>query len=162
MSSRAFSTRERVMIKKEHGTGNASHSSLLVSSQQTYALIVRKLPMGFSPIDRDGMILEFNPALEKLTGYSKANVIDKSHFEIIHGSKDRNSCILFTCVFVRHSTAIAAETLLKKRGGAMILMCLLQQFPILLPCERLSILPKLIFYDKKEEVKTRRQNAKKA
>lgn len=46
------------MIKEEYSSGSASHSSLLISNPQTYALIVKNLPIGFSLIDRDGMIVE--------------------------------------------------------------------------------------------------------
>jgi two-component system phosphate regulon sensor histidine kinase PhoR len=117
------------MIKEEYGSGNTSHSSLLISNPQIYALIMRNLPIGFSLIDREGMILEFNPASEKLTGYSRAEVIGKSHFEIIHGSKDRNSCPLFTRVLVEQAPAIAAETLLKKKDDTLIAV-LVTAFPL--------------------------------
>jgi PAS domain S-box-containing protein len=92
-------------------------------------VIVNNLPIGFSLVDRDGIILEFNPAAERLTDYSKEEVIGKSHFEIIHGSKDPNSCPLFTHVFEEHTPSIAVETVLKKKDGEAITL-LVVAFPL--------------------------------
>jgi PAS domain S-box-containing protein len=63
------------MSKKNYGNGSASHDSPLVSNPKLYTLVINNLPIGFSLIDRDGMIVEFNPASEMLTGYSKAEVM---------------------------------------------------------------------------------------
>lgn len=117
------------MIKEKHGNDSTSHDNPLMSSPQIYALIMNNLPIGFSLIDKEGKILEFNPASETLTGYSKAEVIGKSHFEIIHGSQDRNSCPLFTHVLEERTPAIAAETLLKKKDGGVVTV-LVVAFPL--------------------------------
>jgi len=117
------------MSKKNYGNGSASHDSPLVSNPKLYTLVINNLPIGFSLIDRDGMIVEFNPASEMLTGYSKAEVIGKSHFEIIHGSRDHNSCPLFTHVLEEQAASIAAETALKKKDGGVVTV-LVVAFPL--------------------------------
>ena len=76
------------MTPKNQRNNRASHDDFVLSDPQLYATIVSNLPIGFSLVDRDGIILEFNAAAERFTGRSKEEVIGKSHFEIIHGSKD--------------------------------------------------------------------------
>ena len=110
----------------------ASHDASLLSSPQIYAVIINNLPIGFSLVDKNGIILEFNPAAVRLTGYSKEEVIGKSHFDIIHGSKDPSSCPLFTHVFEERTPSIAAETLLKRKNGGVITL-LVVAFPLLDP-----------------------------
>lgn len=100
-----------------------------LSKPQIYATIVHNLPLGFSLVDRDGVILEFNSAAEELTGYSKEEVVGRSHFEIIHGSKDPLSCPLFKCVFEEHTPSVASETVLKKKDGSVITV-LVTAFPL--------------------------------
>lgn len=62
--------------------------------QKIYELIIYNLPVGFSMVDREGLIVDFNEAAEKITGYSKNDVIGKSHFEILHGTRDTAACPL--------------------------------------------------------------------
>ena len=38
---------------------------------QIYDIVINNLPVGFSMVDKDGIIIDFNPAAEKITGYSK-------------------------------------------------------------------------------------------
>jgi PAS domain S-box-containing protein len=38
--------------------------------QQIYDIVRHNLPVGFSMVDKDGIIVDFNPAAEKITGYS--------------------------------------------------------------------------------------------
>ncbi len=100
-----------------------------LSSPEIYPLIVKDLPIGFSLVDRDGVILEFNHAAEGLTGYSKEDVIGRSHFEIIHNSEDPGSCPLFTHVFKEHAPSIASEMVLKRKDGDTITL-LVVAFPL--------------------------------
>jgi len=106
--------------KENQNNDLSSHSVSLLSSPHVYKMIVNNLPMGFTLVNKDGIILEFNPTAEMLTGYAKKEVIGKSHFEIIHGSKDPDSCPLFTHVFKEHAPSIATETVLKRKNGEAI------------------------------------------
>jgi two-component system, OmpR family, phosphate regulon sensor histidine kinase PhoR len=106
-----------------------SEGTLLLSSPEAYAVIVNNLPIGFSLVDRDGIIVEFNPAAEKLTGYPKKEVINKSHFEIIHGSQDPESCPLSKQVFEQHIPSIATETALKRKDGEVATLLVIA-FPL--------------------------------
>ncbi len=90
------------------------------SIPQLYEAILRNLPVGFSLVDQDGIILEFNPAAEQLTGYSRDEILGKSHLQILHGSSDPHSCPLFSQAFERHTSSIATEGILKKKSGEAI------------------------------------------
>jgi two-component system phosphate regulon sensor histidine kinase PhoR len=117
------------MGMKSPRSNRASDDAPLLSSPQIYSMLVNNLPIGFSLVDRDGIILEFNPAAEKLAGYSKEEVIGKSHFEIIHGSKNPDSCPLFKEVLQQQVPSIAAEMVLKKKNGELITV-LVVAFPL--------------------------------
>ena len=55
----------------------ASH----LSASSIYETIAANLPIGFSLVDQDGLILDFNPAAEKITGYSKKDILGKPHLK---------------------------------------------------------------------------------
>jgi PAS domain S-box-containing protein len=91
---------------------------------QLYQAILTNLPVGFSLVDQEGIILEFNPAAEQLTGYSRDEILGKSHLQIFHGSSDPHSCPLFSQAFERHTSSIATEGILKKKSGEVITLSL--------------------------------------
>lgn len=69
-----------------------------MKKQDLYEVLVSNLPVGFSRVDKDGTIIEFNKAAERITGYSKEEVVGKSHLEILHGAADAKACPLFTAM----------------------------------------------------------------
>ncbi len=103
--------------------------SFSMPGRDIYTLIIQNLPVGFSLVDRKGIIVKFNRMAQNVTGYSEEDVIGKSHFEIIHGSKESSSCPLFTHVLEEHMPSLASETLLKTKNGEMITL-LVMAFPI--------------------------------
>lgn len=94
------------------------------SIQQLYEAILKNLPVGFSLVDKEGIILEFNPAAERLTGYLRNEIRGKSHLQIFHGSSDPHSCPLFSQAFEQHTSSIATEGILKKKTGESITLSL--------------------------------------
>lgn len=97
-----------------------SFNGSILSRMEIYTLIVENLPIGFSLVDRNGIILEFNSEAENITGYSKESVIGKSHFEIIHNSQSSDSCPLFTSVLKERKPSVASETVLQKTSGGVV------------------------------------------
>jgi two-component system phosphate regulon sensor histidine kinase PhoR len=93
-----------------------------LSTSIIYEAIVKNLPVGFSLVDQDGLIADFNPAAERLTGYLKRDILGKPHLEIIHGSSDPTSCPLFTHAFEQRTSAIATEGVLKRKDGESIML----------------------------------------
>jgi PAS domain-containing protein len=63
-----------------------------LSTPKIYEAIAKNLPVGFSLVDQDGLIVDFNPAAERLTGHLKSDIQGKPHLEILHGSSDPKSC----------------------------------------------------------------------
>ena len=82
--------------------------------------LVETLPVGFSLVNKNGIIMEFNPAAEQITGYSKREVLGNSHLEILHGSSDPSTCPLFEHVFSQKTHALAAEAVLTTKHGQTI------------------------------------------
>ncbi len=91
-----------------------------MNKSQIYDSIIKNMPVGFSMVDREGKILEFNHAAEMITGYARNEVIGKSHVEILHGSPESDYCPLFKRVLNKRRKTISAETVIKKKDGEYI------------------------------------------
>ena len=72
-----------------------------MEKQQIYETIIKNLPIGFTIVDAEGTVIDFNEAAERITGYAKEEIMGKSHLEIFHGTSDKNACPLF-----KHSIAL--------------------------------------------------------
>jgi len=89
--------------------------------QQVYDTLIKNLPIGFSIVDKDGVIVDFNQSAEKITGFLKREVMGKSHIEILHGSSDSKAYPLFK-VLSQQKEAVAAETLIKRKDGVPVFL----------------------------------------
>ncbi len=89
---------------------------------QVYDTLIKNLPIGFSIIDKTGVIVDFNHTAEEITGYLKKEVIGKSHLHIFHGSSDEISCPLLAHVLLRQKEASAAETVIIRKDGEPVVL----------------------------------------
>ena len=82
---------------------------------QIYEIIRNSLPIGFTLVNEEGVVIDFNPQAEVITGYLKSEVNGKSHLEILHGTSDREACPLFKYALQkkRQTAARHAKTLLR-------------------------------------------------
>ncbi|MGB9715759.1 MAG: PAS domain-containing sensor histidine kinase [Thermodesulfovibrionales bacterium] len=87
---------------------------------QIYEIIRNSLPIGFTLVDEEGVVIDFNPQAEVITGYLKSEVIGKSHLEILHGSSDREACPLFQYALQKKRQTAAVETNVKQKSGEVI------------------------------------------
>ena len=85
-------------------------------------IIINNLPHGFSLVDKDGVIVEFNRAAETITGYSKGDVIGRSHMEIFHGTSDSSKCPLMQFAFNKKKSIDSLESTLKRKTGETIML----------------------------------------
>ena len=117
------------MAKTKTPADQSDSKAGVFSIPQLYKAIVKHLPVGFSLVDKEGFILEFNPAAEQLTGYRRQELLGKSHLEILHGSTDPQSCPLFSQAFEKRTSSIATEADFNKKNGEVIRLSL-TIFPI--------------------------------
>lgn len=87
---------------------------------QIYEIVKNSLPIGFTLVDEDGTIIDFNLEAEAITGYLKSEVIGKSHLEILHGATDREACPLFRYALQKKQQTAAVETNIKQKSGELI------------------------------------------
>jgi PAS domain S-box-containing protein len=80
-----------------------------MEKQKIYNVVIQNLPVGFSIIDNNGIIVDFNPAAAEITGYPRDEVIGKPHIEILHGTSDRDACPVLNHALSRKEQAVAAE-----------------------------------------------------
>jgi two-component system phosphate regulon sensor histidine kinase PhoR len=92
-----------------------------MKTQQVYDTLIKNLPVGFSIVDKNGIIVDFNHTAEKITGYLKKEVVGKSHFEILHGSPNRKTCPLIK-VLGQQREIVAKEAIIRRKDGSSILL----------------------------------------
>lgn len=85
-----------------------------------YEMLLRNLPLGYSTVDSEGVIVEFNPAAERITGYVKRDVVGKMHLELLHGSPEREACPLFYRTVLQRQETVATETTIRRKTGEII------------------------------------------
>ena len=88
--------------------------------QKIYTMILNKLPLGFSVVDQDGVIVDFNSAAEQITGYSRDEVLGRSHLDILHGTSDAHDCPLYSRTLTQQEQTIAADSVIRKKSGELI------------------------------------------
>jgi two-component system phosphate regulon sensor histidine kinase PhoR len=99
-----------------------------MTKQDLYKVLVSNLPVGFSRVDKDGVIIEFNEAAERITGYSKEEVTGKSHFAILHGTTDAEACPLFAALR-EYAQTVATEITLRTKSEEHIIVAV-TAFPL--------------------------------
>ena len=87
---------------------------------QIYEIVKNSLPIGFTLVDDQGVIVDFNPKAEVITGYLKSEVLGQAHLEILHGTTDREACPLFRFALDRKQQTAAVETNIKQKSGEII------------------------------------------
>jgi two-component system, OmpR family, phosphate regulon sensor histidine kinase PhoR len=87
---------------------------------QIYEIVKNNLPVGFTLVDEEGMIIDFNSKAEVITGYLKSEVIGESHLEMLHGTTDREACPLFRFALDKKQQTAAVETNIKQKSGETI------------------------------------------
>jgi two-component system, OmpR family, phosphate regulon sensor histidine kinase PhoR len=91
-----------------------------MEKQKIYDVVMQNLPVGFSIVDKEGIIVDLNSAAEEITGYPRDEVIGMPHFEILHGTLERDSCPVLKHALSLKEQVIAVETVIKKKNGEQI------------------------------------------
>ncbi|MDA8105281.1 MAG: PAS domain-containing sensor histidine kinase [Nitrospiraceae bacterium] len=113
---------DRRKVTEGLGRMSAKPGGRAMKIKQVYDTLTKNLPVGFSIVDKDGVILDFNQAAEKITGYLKKEVMGKSHLEIFHGSSDKESCPLLAHVILKQKETAAAEAVIKRKDGEPVFL----------------------------------------
>ena len=91
-----------------------------IRKEQIYELMMSNLPVGFSIVDREGLIFDFNNVAETITGFTKSEVIGHSHFEVLHGTSAKEACPLVQHALLNREGIVATESTIKKKNGEPI------------------------------------------
>jgi PAS domain S-box-containing protein len=88
------------MEKKAEGGSLTVMSAISKGSVQpeselhVYETIIRSLLIGYSMVEPDGLIVDFNSAAQDMTGCNREDVIGKPHPELFLGTSDPEACSL--------------------------------------------------------------------
>ena len=90
-----------------------------LNQAQLFQIITSNLPVGYSAVNKEGLIVEFNETAEKITGFSRNEVLGTPH-EIFHASNDPHACPLHEHVFEKRQGAVNTETEITRKDGLKI------------------------------------------
>ncbi len=93
-----------------------------------HEIIIKHLPMGYSVVDEKGAIVEFNNIAEEITGYSKDEVMGRSHLDIFHSTFDKDACPLMKQTLTNREDVIATEASIRNKNGDTVTL-LVTAFP---------------------------------
>jgi two-component system phosphate regulon sensor histidine kinase PhoR len=99
---------------------NKGVRTMKIEECQIYEIVKNSLPIGFTLVDKEGMIIDFNSQAEVITGYLKTEVLGQSHLEILHGTTDREACPLFQFALQKKRQTAAVETNIKQKSCEII------------------------------------------
>src|SRR5512143_3045236 len=88
-----------------------------MKKHKIYETVIQNLPVGFSLVYKDGIVTDFNPAAEEITGYSSDEVIGKPHMTLFHTAPDGDSCPFIKHALIQQERVIASEVLSRKKSG---------------------------------------------
>ena len=97
---------------------------------EIHEIIKNNLPLGFSVVDLDGIIVDFNVTAEKITGYSREEVIGKSHYDILHGTSDAEACPLLQHALSHRREAVETVSYITKKNGGNVILSV-TTFPLI-------------------------------
>ncbi len=98
------------------------HYNLNMANKELYEIIVNNLPHGFMAVDRNGITVDFNKAAEQITGFSRDEVIGKSHMELFHDSSNNNDCPLWRHAFEHRQEMLSVEHVITKKTGEQAIL----------------------------------------
>ncbi len=88
-----------------------------MKKHKIYETVIQNLPIGFSLVDKDGIVTDFNPAAEEITGYSRDEVVGKPHMNMFHVAHDGDSCLFIKQALMQQERIIAVEVTAQKKSG---------------------------------------------
>lgn len=103
---------------------------LSLEQTELHDIIKNNLPLGFSVVDWKEIIIDFNQAVEKITGYAKEEVVGKSHYLILHGTSDGKACPLLQHAIRQRKEAVETESSIVKKNGDNVILSV-TTFPLI-------------------------------
>lgn len=101
-----------------------------IEKERIYEIIINNLPVGFSIVDKEGVITDFNKVAETITGFAKSEVIGQSHFQVLHGTSAKEACPLLKHALVKREGIVETESTIKNKNGDQIIISV-TAFPLI-------------------------------
>ena len=85
-----------------------------------FQITIKNLPVGYSVVNKEGLIVEFNEAAEKITGFTRNEVLGTPHHDLLHGTSATHACPLLEHVFENRQGSVNTETEIVRKDGLKI------------------------------------------
>ncbi len=83
-------------------------------------IIKNNLPVGYSVVNTEGIIIDFNKEAAEITGYRQDEVLGKPHSELLHGTTNTHACPVYENTFEKRQGTVASETKIIRKDGREI------------------------------------------
>ncbi|HSW63000.1 MAG TPA: ATP-binding protein [Dissulfurispiraceae bacterium] len=93
-----------------------------MEKERLYETIISNLPYGFMAVDHNGITIDFNKAAEQITGFTREEVIGKSHMELFHKAADKDACPLWRHAFEHQHDMLSVEHVITKKNGEQAIL----------------------------------------
>lgn len=88
-----------------------------IDQAHLFQIIIKNLPVGYSVVNKEGLIVEFNESAEKTTGFTRNEVLGTPHHALLHGTTDTHACPLLTHAFKNRQGSVNTETEIIRKDG---------------------------------------------
>jgi PAS domain S-box-containing protein len=92
------------------------------ADQRLYETIIANLPLGYSRIDCQGLVVDFNAAAQEITGYAREEIIGRGHLEVFHATDDPYACPLVQHAFLEKESIVGVETVMRHKTGEQLIL----------------------------------------
>ena len=101
-----------------------------ITKEKIYEIMMGNLPVGFSIVDKDGVIVDFNHVAEMITGFTRSEVIGQSHFHVLHGTPAKEACPLLKHALFKHEGIVETESTITNKNGDLVIISV-TAFPLI-------------------------------
>jgi two-component system phosphate regulon sensor histidine kinase PhoR len=84
-----------------------------------YKFVIRSLPVAVLAVNHDLKITDFNPQAERITGYSKEEVLDRYCGEVLRGGLCKGDCPLRS-VMSQRDPVVRVDTTIHRKSGDVV------------------------------------------
>jgi PAS domain S-box-containing protein len=92
------------------------------NSDSIHEIIKKNIPLGFLVVNREGVIIDFNDAAEKITGYRREEALGTAHCQLLQCNSEGDICHLRHPGWDDYTNIVESEKIIRKKSGDQIVI----------------------------------------